>query len=199
MNINEEKIRLTAIEFAKRNKNQVAKKFVDVELFEPDRTPVSVFMAGSPGAGKTEYSKNLITLLEDIKKRRIIRIDPDDIRSEFPDYNGRNSYLFQGAVSLVVEKIHDLALKQKQSFIFDGTLSKFEKAVDNINRSIKLGRPIIIFYLYQKPEIAWKFTELREKVEGRNIPKEKFEEQFHNALKTVCRLREEFDDKVNIY
>jgi UDP-N-acetylglucosamine kinase len=100
---------------------------------------------------------------------------------------------------LVVEKIHDLALKQMQSFIFDGTLSKFEKAVDNINRSIKLGRPVIIFYLYQKPEIAWKFTELREKVEGRNIPKEKFEEQFHNALKTVCRIREEFDDKVNIY
>ena len=94
MDKNEEKIRLTAIEFAKRNKNQIATRFTDIEIFKPDEMPVSVFMAGSPGAGKTEYSKNLILLLEDFKKGRVIRIDPDDIRSEFVDYNGRNSYLF---------------------------------------------------------------------------------------------------------
>lgn len=190
-----DQIRIAAVEFAKRNKGRIAKEFTDINIFKPDIRPVSVFMAGSPGAGKTEFSKSLISMF----KNGVIRIDPDDIRPLLPGYTGNNSYLFQGAISLVVEKIHDFALKQKQNFIFDGTFSKYEKAKENIDRSIRSGRPLSIFYLYQKPEVAWKFTELREKAEGRNIPKEKFEEQFINAKETVTRIREEYDEKVEIF
>ena len=54
-----------------------------------------------------------------------IRIDADDYREEFRDqgYTGDNSWLFQPAVSVLVEKIHDFAIDQKQSFILDGTLT----------------------------------------------------------------------------
>jgi len=190
-----EQIRIAAVEFAKRNKNRIAKEFTDINIFKPDTRPVSVFMAGSPGAGKTEFSKSLISMF----KNGVIRIDPDDIRPLLPGYAGNNSYLFQGAISLVVEKIHDFVLRQEQNFIFDGTFSKYEKAKENIDRSIRAGRPVSIFYLYQKPEVAWKFTELREKAEGRNIPKEKFEEQFVNAKETVTRIREEYGERVEIF
>jgi adenylylsulfate kinase-like enzyme len=94
-----EKIRAQAIKFAKRNKNYIAKKLTDPAKYTPSKTPISVFMAGSPGAGKTEYSKNLIKVLEKGNQRQVIRIDSDDIRPLIPGYTGRNSHLFQEAVS----------------------------------------------------------------------------------------------------
>jgi len=196
---NEEEIRAAAIDFAKHNKKRLAEELTNKEIFKPDAMPVSVFMAGSPGAGKTEFSKNLILVIEKHKESRVIRIDPDDIRALLPGYTGNNSYLFQGAVSLVVEKIHDLALRQKQNFIFDGTFSKYNKAIENINRSLGLKRSVVIFYLYQKADVAWRFTQLREKIEGRNIPREKFDEQFRNAKEAVNRVRINYGDEVGIF
>lgn len=192
-------IRAAAIEFAKQNKIRIAKELTDISKYAPDTIPISVFMAGSPGAGKTEFSKNLLDLLEQNKERRVIRIDGDDIRVLIPGYRGNNSHLFQGAVSLIVEKMHDLALHNKQSFVLDGTLSKYEKADDNIRRSLKYHRPVIIFYIYQKPEVAWKFTQAREKKEGRNIPKSAFIEQFLGAKQTINKISHEFGDDVAIF
>jgi UDP-N-acetylglucosamine kinase len=100
---------------------------------------VSVFMAGSPGAGKTESSKELLAELESNEpKTRILRIDPDDLRCEFPSYTGRNSYLFHGAISIVVGKILDLAHAhaQRQSFLLDGTLSSLKQARENVLRCL---------------------------------------------------------------
>lgn len=194
-----EEIRAAAIKFAKQNKNRIAKELTDRIKYAPDIIPISVFMAGSPGAGKTEFSKNLINILEAGKEHRVIRIDGDEIRPLIPGYTGNNSHLFQGAISLVVEKIHDYVLNHKQSFVLDGTFSKYEKADDNIKRSLKHNRPVFIFYIYQKPEIAWKFTQTREKVEGRNIPKSAFIEQFLGAMKTVNKISSETNNDVSIF
>ena len=57
----------------------------------------------------------------------------------------------------------------------------------------------MIFYVYQLPEIAWKFTEAREKLEGRNIPKSAFIDSFIESRETICRIRKDFDDKVVIF
>lgn len=194
-----EEIRQAAIEYAKNNKLRIARELTDPAQFEPDERPVSVFMAGSPGAGKTEYSKVLVEIFEKNKKRHVVRIDGDALRSLFPDYSGNNSHLFQGAVSLVVEKMHDLVLHNKQNFVLDGTLSTFEKAADNIHRSLGKGRHVFIFYIYQKPETAWRFTQARETAEGRNIPKEAFIEQYLGAKATVAKLKAEFGDKIDVF
>ncbi|MBU3965346.1 zeta toxin family protein [Patescibacteria group bacterium] len=177
--------REAAIEFAKKNKNRIAKELTGIAKYAPDSVPISVFMAGSPGAGKTEFSKNLIKLLEDDNERRVIRIDGDEIRRFIPGYTGNNSQLFQGAISLIIEKTHDHVLHQKQSFVFDGTFSNYCKALQNINRSLAKGRPVFIFYIYQKPEVAWMFTKAREIVEGRNIPKGAFIKEFLGAKDTI--------------
>lgn len=197
--MNDKQIRLTAIEFAKRNKHRIGKELTDPNLYTPVDIPFSIFMAGSPGAGKTEFSKSFISWYEEKMNCRMIRIDSDDIRPLIPGYNGRNSYLFQGAVSLIVEKIHDYALRQKQSFILDGTFSNCAKATENVKRSLKRNRPVFIFYLFQEPEIAWKFTEAREKREGRNIPKSVFVDQFLGSKESVDRIVGSFREKVTIY
>ncbi|MEK7178926.1 MAG: zeta toxin family protein [Patescibacteria group bacterium] len=103
----DEEICIQAIEFAKKNKVRIAEELTDPAKYEPEITPVSVFMAGSPGAGKTEFSKSLIEILEADQERRVVRIDSDEIRRLIPGYTGNNSHLFQGAISLVVEKMHD--------------------------------------------------------------------------------------------
>ena len=63
-------------------------------------------MAGSPGAGKTEAS---LELLKKFGESAVMRIDPDELRTYFSSYTGGNAWLFQRAVSVLVDKIHDMA------------------------------------------------------------------------------------------
>lgn len=190
--MHDEEVKKQAEEFAKANKKLIAKELTDISKYPPDATPISIFMAGSPGAGKTEYSKNFLSDLN------VIRIDGDELRSCIPGYTGKNSYLFQGAISIIVDKIHDLVLENNQTFLLDGTLSKYEKASHNIQRSLNKNRKVYIFYIYQDPNVAWEFTKEREIVEGRNIPKDVFIEQFLETQNTINRIRKEFGSNVNI-
>lgn len=93
MDSEEKAIRDNAIAFAKANKKQITRRLTNPEIYPPEDDPVSVFMAGSPGAGKTEASIALVNLFADTP---ILRIDPDELRSEFQDYVGGNAWLFQG-------------------------------------------------------------------------------------------------------
>jgi len=193
---NNEEITQKAIAFAKTRKKQIAKRLTSKEIFPPELHPVSVFMAGSPGAGKTEAARELIQKISN--KSQVLRIDSDEIRCEFEDYNGKNSALFQGATSIVVEKMHDLALKQKQSFVFDGTLSNLEKTVDNINRSLSKDREIFIVYVYQDPTQAWSFVQKRAEKDGRDVPKTAFVNQYFAARFNVTKIKESFKDRVQL-
>lgn len=193
----EEIIKKKAEIFANTNKRNISRRLTSTDVYAPEENPVSVFMAGSPGAGKTESSKNLIQ--EFVKNStKVLRIDPDELRSEFEDYNGSNSHLFNGAVSILVDNIHDTALKNKQSFVLDGTLSKIEIARKNIERSVKRGRFVQILYVYQDPIQAWDFVKKREKVEGRKIKKADFIRQYFSARDTVNNLRKEFGGKIKV-
>lgn len=197
MNEQEQKIEKEAIEFARENKKHIARKMTDTSVFAPDPKPVSVFMAGSPGAGKTELSKRLIEEKQ-TKHKKILRIDPDEFRDLMPGYTGNNSYLFHSAVSIIVDAIHDISLLQKQNFIFDGTFSNLDRSRENIKRSLKKGRIVEIVYVYQEPTLAWAFVEQREKVEGRKIQKDKFIDQYFKAHFNVNLLKKEFGDKMRV-
>jgi predicted ABC-type ATPase len=193
----EEKIEAAALAFARDNKKTIASRLTDTARFIPEEEPVSVFMAGSPGAGKTEASIELLAMVE-ADGSEILRIDPDELRYEFPNYTGDNSYLFQKGVSVLVEKIHDLALKQDQSFLLDGTLSNYTKAQHNIARSLKKGCVVQILYVYQEPRLAWDFVTSREVVEGRRIHPEHFIEQYFAARNVVNRLKLEFGSDLKV-
>lgn len=186
-----------AKEFARENKNTIAKEITNIAIFLPDQFPVSVFMAGSPGAGKTESSKNLIARFTK-DGHSILRIDSDDLRSRFAEYTGANSDLFVGATSIIADKIHDYALKNKQSFVFDGTLSNLERSRDNIRRSLDKNRFVQILYVYQEPAQAWNFVKAREKKDGRKIPRTAFLEQYFLARENVNCLKKEFGSVIKV-
>jgi predicted ABC-type ATPase len=189
----DEALRLSAVAFAKANRRAIAREVADKSVYPGESEPVSVFMAGSPGAGKTEASKELIA-----EKGNVLRIDPDDLRCRVPSYTGNNSHLFQGAVSILVEKILDVALEQRQSFLLDGTLSDLPKARDNISRCLKRGRTVQILYVYQDPLLAWEFVQARELEEGRSIPVDRFVAQYFAARDVVNQLKVEFESKIKV-
>ncbi len=192
-----EQIAQKAIDYARANKKKIARDLTDTDKFPSEENPVSVFMAGSPGAGKTESSKNLIKRFSD-QNNSVLRIDPDELRNYFEDYTGTNSFVFQSAVSILVSSIHDHALSNRQSFLIDGTLSSLKQAKENIQRSLDKKRFVQILYVYQDPIQAWDFTQKREALEGRNIPKEVFIEQYFAARETVNALKKQFGPTIRV-
>lgn len=197
MNTEDLKIKEAADEYARQNKKPIAKRLTDTSLYQPETHPVSVFMAGSPGAGKTESSKWLITQIAG-REDAILRIDTDELRKNFDSYTGDNSHLFQGATSILANKMHDCAMDNSQSFIFDGTFSKIEIARKNIARSLDKGRSVSILYVYQDPLQAWDFVKKRALIDGRQVPKDSFIEQYFNAREVVNSIKKEFSP-VQVY
>ena len=187
----EKRISTQALEHARKIKKDVGKRLTDRTVYQVEESPVSVFMAGSPGAGKTEASKSLLAA-----HGSIIRLDIDDMRSFFDGYRGGNAYLFQAAASVLLDRAHDLALKQRQSFLLDGTMADLDIAKRNIERSLKRGRTVQILFVYQQPKQAWKFVQAREKVEGRRVLPEKFIDQYFLSRQNANLLKQEFGDKI---
>lgn len=177
--------------YARTLAKELVPEMTNTDMYPPDLNPVSVFMAGSPGAGKTEASKALLNDIEG-EDRKTVCIDPDELRNLFPEYFGDNAALFQPAISILVDKIHDRILKNAQNFLLDGTLSHYRIAKSNIERSLKRGRFVQILYVYQEPAMAWEFVKIREKLEGRRILPGHFIEQYFAARKVVNQLKLDF-------
>ena len=192
----EAQVEKTALDYARTNKKVIARRLTNPAIYLPEGNPVSVFMAGSPGAGKTEASLELLKSLGDSP---VIRIDPDELRNECSGYSGANAWLFQKAVSVLVDKIHDMALEQRQSFLLDGTLSHYDVARKNMQRSLNRERTVQILYVYQEPRLAWNFVQAREAAEGRRIQPEHFIEQYFAAREVVNRLKAEFGKDIGVF
>jgi UDP-N-acetylglucosamine kinase len=194
MDVDDQRIADEAVAFAKANRKEIVRRLTDPSIFPPEDFPVSIFMAGSPGAGKTEASLEFLARFETAS----VRIDPDLLRAEFPFYTGGNSYLFQRAVSVLVDRLHDEALKQNQTFLLDGTSANFDIVAGNIRRSLRRKRFVLMLYVYQDPILAWAFVTARERVEGRNIPLHGFVRQYFGARDVVNRLKAEFGHAVTV-
>ncbi|XPF95756.1 zeta toxin family protein [Colwellia sp. RE-S-Sl-9] len=196
MPLNDDEITAKAIVQAKSLKKKIAKRMID--HLPEEESAVSVFMAGSPGAGKTETAKSIISQFRQEHNVEVVHIENDELRKEFEDYQGLNSPLFQTPATLLVEAIHDRALKKKVSFLLDSTLSSFEKAKSNIERSLKKDRYVLIIFVYQDPEQAWCLVKAREIVEGRRVPPEVFVNQFLESQQVVSELKKLFTNQVDI-
>lgn len=185
---NDEDIENRAKEFIKQNKVLIIEKFAGKASCVPVSRPISLFMAGSPGAGKTEVSRNLVKEFESIP----ILIDADEIRKECPGYVGTNAHLFQKAATKGISILLDYALDNKLNFILDGTFA-YEEPIKNIQRSIDHGRLVELWFIYQKPELAWEFTKAREIVESRRVSKEKFIQTFLKSRINTIQAKNHFD------
>ena len=182
-----------AVRWAKANRKAFARTVTAAEMFPGEKNPVAVFMAGSPGAGKTEASKALVSELGSF-----LRIDPDEYRQAIPGYDGSNAWLMHRAVSYLVAAVLDRAFDLKQSFLLDGTLSSYDVAEKNVQRCLDKGWQVQMVYVYQEPSLAWQFVQARELVEGRNIPAERFVHQFFESRAVVDRLKMKFSKGIEV-
>lgn len=188
-----------ALAFIKANKKDLVTKFASIDEFPSIKNPDAFFMAGSPGAGKTEYSKSFIKALQEKDSlRKIVRIDADEIRDFLPMYNHKNSDEVQAAAAIGVEKLIDSVLKNNQEFLLDATFALYDKSYMNITRCLRDNRKVGIYYIYQDPLIAWEYTKKREALEGRRVPKETFIKAFFNAKENVNRIKRELGKSVEL-
>lgn len=179
-----------SLQYAKENKKVLISSITDGKEKEEEKT--AIFMAGSPGAGKTEAAQTLTAL-----NSNLCVIDADKFRELFPGYVGNNSDEFQRGSALLVDAALDLVLKKGYSFILDGTFAAF-KVNQNIERALKKNYNVLVYYVYQNPFIAWDFTKKREEVEGRFVPKERFINAFFQSRKNLMRVKKQFQEKVTI-
>lgn len=182
----------TAKASAKSIRNTIASELLSCPDGDGDDPPLTIFMAGAPGAGKTEASKEIASQFN------ILRVDPDDFRGNLPGYDGSNSRLFQGGVSLIVERVFDRLVKSRKSFLLDGTSANLKKVRSNIQRALQKGRLVRLWYVYQDPLTSWEFVQAREIVEGRGIPLESFIDQYFNSRLVVNEMKKEFGDDLSI-
>ncbi len=159
-----------------------------------EQPPAASFMAGTPGAGKTETSERFIEQFT-VKP---IRIDADEFRQAIPGYTGGNSHIIQPAASLAVDKVLEETFKHKHSFLLDGTFA-IGKSIQNLKRAERRGYTIQLFFVYQDPVTAWSFTKIREEKEGRHVPKEVFIDAYFSSRRNVNEAKRLFGEEVRLY
>ncbi len=180
--------------WVRENKQIFAKNLIEKLKITPRKTPLAFFMAGLPGAGKTEFSKNILLTLG---ATDILRLDMDEIAEQIPGYTPKQADLFRAGASTLLNRTFDLALKNKISFLMDGTFSS-NSALKNVERAHNAGYRIEIIYIMQDPKIAWTFTKRREKIEHRSISIEGFIKSYFDTPKNIINVMEQKYDKINI-
>ena len=172
-------------EWANKNKKQIAREFVRKINHQAADEPSGIFMAGLPGAGKTEFTVELIKSFDP----EPLRIDMDEIAQLIEGYKPEIADKFRGGASIVMSRIYDEVVKKKIDFVFDGTFSS-AGADRNLSRALEHGYRVKVYYIHQLPEIAWRFTKDRELVEHRAIDKEGFIATYFKLqenLKQLCK------------
>ncbi len=149
-----------SLQYAKENKKVLISSITDGKEKEEEKT--AIFMAGSPGAGKTEAAQTLTAL-----NSNLCVIDADKFRELFPGYVGNNSDEFQRGSALLVDAALDLVLKKGYSFILDGTFATF-KVNQNIERALKKNYNVLVYYVQsviRKKDWRKSYMTEKEKVE----------------------------------
>lgn len=186
-----------AIIWVKRNKRFIKNRFASIKDYPPDNYPSTIFMAGAPGAGKTEFSKLFIEkFYESEKEKKVVRLDTDEIREIIPGYYGYNASLFQSASALGMEYLIDSVYEERQNALIDTTFGLRHKVMLNVERAIRKNRNVSIFYMYQDPQISWEFVKDRQRKGSRYVPRDSFIENFFLARENANEAKEIFKEKV---
>lgn len=175
------------------NKRDFIKQLIQDCGVEPEAEPAAFFMAGLPGSGKTEISRNLIK----DSGINLLRIDMDEIAERLPGYKPERADEFRKPAAALLSESFSYALRHNISFIMDGTFGGGQ-ALKNIERSLKHEFKVKIIYALQDPKVAWQFTVAREKVEHRAIKFDGFVEAYYKTINNIKKVSEEFGSQIAI-
>lgn len=199
----DEKVAFQAREYVKRHKREIIQRYANLDLVPPVGNPEVILMAGPPGAGKSEFSQEMVNLWaesdENDEKARYVLIDPDVIREGCDGYNGKNAEIFNSAVNLAVDKLLDYVYVHDQNVVIDGTLAHMGVAKKNIERALHHKRQVAIIYVYQEPSLAWEFSKKREATRKRSISESAFVEAFINSRLNANEIKKTYANLVRLH
>ena len=183
-----------AIEYLNQNKQIFLEQYSN--KIKPLDEKNAIFTAGMSGVGKTEFG---IFFKE--RNPDFLHIDTDDIRDFFKPvgYDGQNSNIFQKVASRGFNELFNYSLKQEYSIILDSNLSNISQAIQNIERLLKRGYNIQIYYLYNNPKVCFEYATRREIVTHRKVPKDVFIRSNINSYSTVLEIKSTFKDSINLH
>lgn len=185
-------IQMQVRQWVKNHKKEFANKFIRESNAKPNiEEPSCIFMAGLPGAGKTEFSKMIVAELPE----PIIRIDMDEIASMIDSYKPEKADFFREGATNLQNEIFNRCKKGCYPFIMDGTLSS-EKPLNCIRSAIRKGYKVSVVYILQDPVIAWRNSREREKIERRRIDLDGFIASYSKTINNLILLRD--DDRIDI-
>lgn len=147
-----------------------------LQPYHSSDNPTAIFMAGLPGAGKTEFLNNLSVYGDEF-----ITIDLDFLVSQIYGYSPENYYNYRKAGNILVSALFDKVLKQHISFALDGTFAH-PQALKNIERTLKHNFLVNLFLVAQKPDISWRNTQARQLITKRPINRDGFVNTCHNII-----------------
>jgi predicted ABC-type ATPase len=171
-------------EWARANKKKLAREFVRKTGYVARESPAAVFTAGLPGAGKTEFTKELLADIGD----EVLRVDMDEIAAFIHGYSPSKADLFRAGASIIMDKIYDEILRKRLDFVMDGTFSH-PKALKDVERALAKGYTVKVYFIHQEPKVAWQFTQDRELVERRAIDKGGFIATYQKLHDNIVKLQ----------
>lgn len=155
----------------------------------PRSDKLAFFLAGIPGAGKTELAKGL----QGSPNGDLIVIEHDQLVEHIDSYAPEDYYEFRTAGSTLVTKLFEHCLKNGYSFIFDGTLSH-DKGYKNIKKALSHGYSVVVLYVHQDINSAWKLTQDRELVKKRGIRRDGFIDTCTKITTSLQKIFTTFSD-----
>jgi hypothetical protein len=155
----------------------------------PRSDKLAFFMAGIPGAGKTELAKGL----QGSPLGNFTVIEHDQLVEHIDGYKPEDYYNFRTAGSTLVTKLFEHCLRNGYSFIFDGTLSH-DNGYRNIKKTLDHGFSVIVLYVHQDIASAWKLTQDRELVKKRAIERSGFINTCQMITLSLKKIYASFQD-----
>lgn len=168
---------MTPIEWVKLHQKEIVNRIISGADLVPSEKPIAIFMAGLPGAGKTELSQGFIKQSDG----GLVRIDMDELATLVSGYTPERADEFRGAATRLLNVLFDKVIRKRLSFIMDGTFGS-PVALQNIERVLKRGYEVQIAFACQDPKLAWNFTKARERVEHRAISEEGFLNSYYKTI-----------------
>jgi predicted ABC-type ATPase len=188
-----EELEILSIEYLNTHKQQFLEEYTKDIVIVDDK--LAIFTAGMSGVGKTEFA----TYLKE-KNTNLLHIDTDEIRKFFREvgYDGQNSDAFQKVASRGFNELFNFSIKNGYSLILDSNLASISQAVQNIERLVKRGYNIQIYYLYNDPKVCFTYATTREVVTRRKVPKDVFVKSNTNSYRTIIEIKSIFNEKVRL-
>ncbi|MCS7317086.1 MAG: zeta toxin family protein [Candidatus Dojkabacteria bacterium] len=150
-------------------------------VYDPHRFK-AIFMAGTPGSGKTYISKKLFSNtglksinIDDLVELRIRKTgkQPDyatEVEKElYPKLRSRFSYYIENGMGLLID-------------VTGGNFTSVKNKIDKLKNA---GYEIAMIYVESPKEEAWKRVLKRKEKTGRFVEKEFFDKTYENIKKNI--------------